>query len=359
MRRTQLWQVIVFVAMTFLLSWGFDLTLTAASGGTSYPELGMTPWGMLAPAFAALVLRLFLFHDSPIRFRTLSTGVRWIFLSYLLLAVAYGVVTILAAALPAAQVALQGIGAVLLTAWTMAILFLGGQSDPQARERAGLNLGNVRYGQRFILGAVAFFLSQAGLNLLFGLGDWQGKKAAIYGLPVPPAWYLPTLVLLFVGVTVIGTPLSGLAAVFGEEYGWRGHLRGALDPLGKVRSALLVGLVWGVWHVPVILRGAHTYPPTWLGVLLGMVFFVLWGLVQSYAVLKTGGIWVPAFMHGVVNSVYAFTLNYVARPRDTVLSFGLGVYGLACLAVLVGAIMRDRVWRGVSEPRVASTAAQD
>lgn len=358
-KRMQIWRVIVFVAMTFLLSWGFDLILTAIGGDTSYPELGMTPWGMLAPAFTALVLQLYLLPDSPMRSRALSTGVRWILISYLMLTVAYGVVTILAAALPAAQTALRGIGAVLVTAWTMAILFLGGRSDPQMRRRAGLNLGNVRNGQRLILGVVVFLLLQAGLNLLFGLGDWQGTKAAIYGVPVPQAWYLPALVVLFVGVTVIGTPLSGLAAVFGEEYGWRGYLQGSLNPLGKVKSAILVGLVWGVWHVPVILRGAHTYPPTLLGVLLGMVFFVLWGLIQSYAVLKTGGIWVPAFMHGVVNSVYAFTVNYVVRPRDRVLSFGLGVYGLACLAVLTGAIMRDRVWREGPRPKAAATAAVD
>lgn len=357
MKRAQLWRVTVFVAMTFLLSWGFDVTLSVATGGGSYPELGMTPWGMLAPAFVALVLRLFAFHDSPIRFRALSTRVRWILLSYLLLTVAYGVVTILAAALPATRSALRGIGAVSITAWTMVVLFLARQIDPQARARAGLNLGNVRYGQWFILGVVAFFLSQAGLNLLFGLGNWQGEKAAVYGLPIPPAWYLPALIVLFVGVAVIGTPLSGLAAVFGEEYGWRGYLQGSLNSLGKVGSALLVGLVWGVWHIPIILRGAHTYPPTLLGVLLGMVFFVLWGLVQSYAVLKTGGIWVPTFMHGVVNSVYAFTLNYVVRPRDSVLSFGLGVYGLVCLAVLAGAILRDPVWRKM--PEVAPMAAQD
>jgi membrane protease YdiL (CAAX protease family) len=356
MRRTQHWQVIVFVAMAFLLSWGFDLVLTAVSGGTSYPELGMTPWGMLAPACAALVLQLFILRDSPIRFHTLSREVRWIFLSYLLLTVAYGVVTILAAALPGATALLRGIGAVLMTAWTMATLYLGGQSAPQARERAGLNLGHVRYGQRCILGTVAFFLSQAGLNLLFGLGDWQGRQAVLYGLPIPQTWYLPALVALFVGVAVIGTPLSGLAAVFGEEYGWRGYLQGSLNSLGKVRSAILVGLVWGAWHVPVILRGAHTYPPTLLGVLLGIVFFVLWGLIQSYAVLKTGGIWVPAFVHGVVNSVYAFTLNYLVRPRDSVLSFGLGVYGLACLAVLAGAILRDPVWREVPKPEVPSMA---
>lgn len=85
-------------------------------------------------------------------------------------------------------------------------------------------------------------------------------------------------------------------------------------------------------------------PPTILGVGLGLVFFVLWGFVQSYAVVKARSIWVAAFLHGLVNSVYAFTLEYVVRPEDKVLSFGLGVYGLACLGVVALFVLRDVVW---------------
>jgi hypothetical protein len=39
-KRMQIWRVIVFSAMTFLLSWGFNLAPAAVSGDTSYPELG-------------------------------------------------------------------------------------------------------------------------------------------------------------------------------------------------------------------------------------------------------------------------------------------------------------------------------
>lgn len=75
-----------------------------------------------------------------------------------------------------------------------------------------------------------------------------------------------------------------------------------------------------------------------------MVFFILWGFVQSYAVIKSRSIWVAAFLHGVVNSVYAFMLDYIVRPDDMVLSFGLGVYGLVCLAVVVLCVAGDAVW---------------
>jgi membrane protease YdiL (CAAX protease family) len=74
-------------------------------------------------------------------------------------------------------------------------------------------------------------------------------------------------------------------------------------------------------------------------------FFLLWGFVQSYVVLKSGSIWVAAFIHGLVNSLYAFQINYLVRPENALLSFGLGIYGLAILSVIVLLILRDPVWK--------------
>ncbi|MFO7742820.1 MAG: CPBP family intramembrane glutamic endopeptidase [Anaerolineae bacterium] len=245
--------------------------------------------------------------------------------------------------IPGQPTVIQGMGSMLLTLWTLLFLLVMGQSSKEELEEAGLQIGDTDWGLRLPVGVVLFFALQAGLNLLLGLGQFQGPREQVYGVPVPENLYPLGLVAAF-GLAVTGVPLTGLAVVFGEEYGWRGFLQDELTPLGKRRGALLVGLVWGLWHIPVVLSGAHTYPATALGVGLGLVFFVLWGLVQSYAVLKTGGIWVAAFLHGLVNSVYAYGLEYVVRPDDKVFSFGLGVYGLACLALIVGFILRDPIW---------------
>ena len=61
--------------------------------------------------------------------------------------------------------------------------------------------------------------------------------------------------------------------------------------------------------------------------------------------LKTSSVWVAAFLHALVNSVYAFVLAYGVRPTDNVLSFGLGVQGLLCLSPIVWLILRDPVWQ--------------
>lgn len=338
-------RVIIFLFLTFLLSWGFDWLLIEMSGLDPYQGLGMSPWGMLVPAFVVILLQIYVYEDSPLFFKTYQGKPRWVLIGTLILTLFYGVLVWVAALSPAQLALFQGLGAFLFTLWTLLLFFISGQSKEGSFKGAGLGLGDVRLGVRFILGAVGFFLLQAGLNLLFGLGDFVGKAERIYGLPIPPHLYIPAVIVLFPAVTVIGIPLSGLAGVFGEEYGWRGFLLSEGSKLGNLWGSLLVGMVWGVWHFPVILRGVHTYPPSLFGLFLGLLFFVLWGIVLGYAVIKTGSIWVAAFLHGVVNSVYGFGLYYLVRPESMVYSFGLGIYGLLCLGVIVALILRDPVWR--------------
>lgn len=349
-RRVRVGRVAAFLLLTFALSWGFHLLVAATLGHGAYLELGLSPLDMLFPAFVALILQLFVLRDSPIHARRYHSRPLWMLHGYLLFTVMYGALTLTALFVRGQSAILRGLGSLLPTLWTLLVLFVAGQSSKEELERAGLQLGDTDQGVRLVLGAVVFFALQAGLNLLLGLGRFQGPLERVYGVAVPYDLYPVALVAAF-GLAVTGIPLSGLAVVFGEEYGWRGFLQDELVKLGRRRGALLVGLVWGVWHVPVILSGAHTYPATALGVGLGLVFFALWGFVQSYAVLKTGGIWVAAFLHGLVNSVYALVIAYVVCPEDTVLSFGLGVSGLACLAVVVLFVLRDPLWGEAVEGR--------
>jgi membrane protease YdiL (CAAX protease family) len=51
----------------------------------------------------------------------------------------------------------------------------------------------------------------------------------------------------------------GTALAFGEEFGWRGYLLPRLLPLGEVKAAIIVGLIWGPWHLPVLIVGLN-YP---------------------------------------------------------------------------------------------------
>lgn len=344
MQKVRLKRLIVFLALTFILSWGFDWLIIFFTSLETFRILGMSPWGMLVPAFVALSLQVFCYQDSPVYFKICEEKPRWIIFGFFVLTILYGILIWIVLLNPDIKRLGQGLGALLFTLWTLLVFFINGQGDKESFARAGLALGDLKTGFRFIVGIIAFFIIQALLNVLFGLGDFIGISKSIYGLPVPSVLYAPAMIILLIAVTVIGIPLSGLLGVFGEEYGWRGFLFSGLAKLGKRKAVLIIGLIWGVWHFPIILYGIHTYPPSFLGLCLGVIFFVLWGVIQGYAVIKTGSIWVAAFMHGVINSVYSFSLTYFVKPENNIYSFGLGIYGLICLGLIVLFVLKDPVW---------------
>src|SRR5690349_19574724 len=66
------------------------------------------------------------------------------------------------------------------------------------------------------------------------------------------------LVALVIGLALNALTLNTMLA-FGEEYGWRGYLLPKLLPLGEARAATIVGVIWGLWHAPLLIAGLN-YP---------------------------------------------------------------------------------------------------
>ena len=143
-----------------------------------------------------------------------------------------------------------------------------------------------------------------------------------------PAW-LMVVSTLFSGL-LAGITINAIAA-FGEEYGWRNYLVGALREVKFWEAALFIGVVWGVWHFPLILMG-HNYPnePYW-GVLLMVVFCVLAGVIELYFVLKTKSMIVAAVIHGTINALAGMTIYFTLGGND----FLNGMTGLAGFIVMV------------------------
>lgn len=344
MRQLIVKRVFIFLLLTFSLTWGLEVLVASTIGQPAYLETKLHPLGMFFPAFSALLLRIFIFKESPLYFKTHTETTRWIFYAFFLIVFLNAILTLLSLTTVTHTTILQGVSGILVMLWTLLVFYIYGKSGAVAFERIGLQIGDKDLGIRFIVGVALFLLSQAALNWLFNLGGFPGIQDSMGGVPVSKGIY-PFALIAFFFISVIGMPLSGLAVLFGEEYGWRGFLHDELVTLGPRTGVFLVGLVWGIWHFPIILSGTHTYPATALGLFLSVLFFILVGIVFGYARLKTNSIWVVTFMHGVLNSIYPFILTYLYRPSDKVFSFGLGIYGLVCLLIIVLWIMRDPVWQ--------------
>ena len=146
-----------------------------------------------------------------------------------------------------------------------------------------------------------------------------------------PAWLMAVSVV-FSGL-LAGVSINAIAS-FGEEYGWRNYLVGALREVRFWKAALFIGVVWGIWHFPLILMG-HNYPnePRW-GVLLMVVMCILLGAIELYFVLKTKSMIVAAVIHGTFNAL-AGTIIYFTLGGNDFLNGMPGLSGFITMALAI------------------------
>lgn len=118
----------------------------------------------------------------------------------------------------------------------------------------------------------------------------------------------------------LAPPINMLAAV-GEEAGWRGYMMPHLKAqLGLLNGRLLGGVIWGVWHWPIMLLTGYEYGTNYLGApVLGLVVWcvVCFALntLLDWLYEKTGCIWVSAIAHGAFNAVAALFV-VLTSPAD-------------------------------------------
>lgn len=101
-------------------------------------------------------------------------------------------------------------------------------------------------------------------------------------------------------------PLSFLLsypAFLGEEYGWRYFLQTALqERLGKRKGVLVLGLLWGIWHLPLNL---FYYSPetSFYSVINQLIVCVCYSVFFGYVYMKTENIWAISMIHFINNSL--------------------------------------------------------
>lgn len=156
------------------------------------------------------------------------------------------------------------------------------------------------------------------------------------------------VVLIFSGLLsglIAGCTINALFA-FGEEYGWRNYLVKALEGCGFWKKALFIGLVWGIWHAPLILQG-HNYPQHPVaGVAMMCVFCILLGAVELYFVLKTKSVFPAAIIHGTFNAIAGFVLYFVQGGNDLTVGMTGAAGFISLVIVLAGIYIYDRYISG-------------
>lgn len=95
---------------------------------------------------------------------------------------------------------------------------------------------------------------------------------------------------------------------FGEEYGWRYFLQPLLQRrFGLVKGVVLLGVLWGIWHLPLDFFYYSTPEYGMTSVAAQVVTCVTLGIFISYTYMKTENIWVPVIIHYLYNNMIALS----------------------------------------------------
>lgn len=118
--------------------------------------------------------------------------------------------------------------------------------------------------------------------------------------------YYQTLLSL-VPLAIFINPLFGLLSCLGEEYGWRGYLFPLLFQKYSVKTAaFLSSVIWGVWHVPILLLSGLNYgftEPVFLRITMQILLCIVLGILFSYGYFTGDSIWIPVLGHAAINGL--------------------------------------------------------
>jgi len=193
-----------------------------------------------------------------------------------------------------------------------------------------------------------YLLACFGPTLLIAAG------AALYFLLSPEQFdptgngmaLFPGMLLLNLLLSALIAPVANILFCAGEELGWRGFLLTRLLESGSPRRAMLLsGLIWGIWHGPMIAMGHNyglDYPGwPWLGIFAMLLFCFFVGCFFCWLRLRTGSFWPAALAHGALNGMASGAVIFVAPgaelspfvgplPTGIVGGFFLLLAGLLC-----------------------------
>ncbi|HSS62121.1 MAG TPA: CPBP family intramembrane glutamic endopeptidase [Candidatus Limnocylindrales bacterium] len=178
---------------------------------------------------------------------------------------------------------------------------------------------------------------------------WRVPASYYAALLVPPLGILATLTALehmaspafAPGFFPVGLAL-GLVAGFFEEIGWTGYAYPRLwQRFGALRGALLLGLLWGVWHLPVVdsLGVASPHGPWWPALFAAFVFLVTAvRLLICWLYVKTGSVLLAQLMHASSTGfLVVFSAPHVTASQEATwyLAYG-GLLWVGLVAVAFG-----------------------
>jgi hypothetical protein len=195
---------------------------------------------------------------------------------------------------------------------------------------------NIFFFVLFAIGGLAPTIASF-ISIQFSDGDFKSFNIAIW------KWRINILYYLFCVISILGVrylsivcygiifkpiwteinpqfltllPLIFIMILFGglEEFGWRGLLLPELKKKFNLYiAAILVGLIWGLWHLPLFfINGVSQYHSDYLEFLFNTIGI---GMVIAWLYNKTNSIFICVLFHAFYNASFSTGLNCPSNGR--------------------------------------------
>ena len=166
----------------------------------------------------------------------------------------------------------------------------------------------------------------------FGNPETVSHLITGFGWTAAPPWL--SIVVYFIFIATLGV-LRELPWALGEEIGWRGFLAPAMHrQFGFTRGAVLTGLVWALWHAPILIFADYNSgTPWWFGFPCFVLLAVSASVMLSWLRLRSGSVWAAAIFHA---SHHAFIQDFftpLTSARGAITPYAMDEFGFVLAAV--------------------------
>ena len=146
-------------------------------------------------------------------------------------------------------------------------------------------------------------------------------------------------------------PIMGVLQCFGEELGWRGYLLPKVgEKLTPLYGSVVTGVIWGLWHAPIIAMGYNYGTEHPIGGIFAMtVFCTVLGIISGFLTYKAHSIWPAVLLHASINGMDSWAPSALFMSNKPNMFLGpdlLGVIGgLGFIMIDILLILLMRKWK--------------
>lgn len=190
---------------------------------------------------------------------------------------------------------------------------------------------------------VVYISVSYGLVWFFGFGgagdpetlaEWRGAL----GLSDAPLWAVTTLMIVLMASVQF---VKSLGTIAGEEIGWRGFLVWELRKIMSFEATCLVsGLLWAVWHYPIII--VYGGGDTLVQLACFTVMVTAMSVIMTFYTFRSNSLWPAVMFHGAHN-IYIQKIFTPLTLETEQTAFWIDEYGV--MVPLVVTVLALIYWR--------------